>query len=91
MKMYCRVGGRKLYFLSWFTLPLACQDILILVDILVLLIVLQLVNRGIPEQKSLPSHPHPNVHQNHREGITELKCRLYPLCCQHGLDTSIQL
>lgn len=66
---------RKLYFLSWIILPLACQDILVLVEILVLLVVLQLTNRDFPEQKNLPSHSHPNVPQNLREEIAELKCR----------------
>ena len=66
---------RELYFLSWIILPLACQDTLALVETLVLLVVLQLMNRDFPEQKNLPSHPHPNVHQNRREGIAELKRR----------------
>lgn len=66
---------RKLYFLSLIILPLAGQDILVLAEILVLLVVLQLMNRDFPEQKNPPSNPHPNVHQNCRGGIAELKWR----------------
>lgn len=90
MKIYYgkkRKGG--FIFYSWIILPLACQDILVLVETLVLLVLLQLMNRDFPEQKNLSTHPHPYVHQNHREGIAELKCSWFPLHCQHGLDTYI--
>lgn len=62
---------RKLYFLK----PLASQDILVLAEILVLLVVLQLMNRDFAEQKNLPSNRRPIVHQNHRGGMAELKWR----------------
>lgn len=73
---------KKGNFIRWIVLSLACENTPVLLETLVLLVMLQMVQRDFSEQKKPHSSSHLNMHQkNIREGIA----RQFPLHFQHNL------